>query len=273
MIYVIVIILSLYLAVCAFYLVFQERLLFVSLRKKNVDAKIVLGSEFEEIFIDGPEQGRIHILHIKCKNPRGVILYFHGNTGGVDRWGAIAEELTTYGFDVFLPDYRGYGKSRGPRTEELLYQDAALVYQQALEYYTEDRICLYGRSLGSGLVTWLAARTNPAGVVLETPYLSMIDVAEHHLKIIPVRLFLKFKFRSDLVINQIKAPILIAHGTKDKLVPYKSAMALYETIENKDAAKMLTIPGGKHGNLNGYPVMRKSLEYFFDSNFGFRGPR
>lgn len=267
MILVIVIILSLYLALCAFYLFFQERLLFVSLRRKNISAKIVLGSEFEEIFIEGPEDGSIHVLHIKSKNPRGCIIYFHGNTGGVDRWGAIAEELTSYGFDIFLPDYRGYGKSRGPRTQELLYQDAALVYEKAQSFFQEKQICLYGRSLGTGFATWLAARTNPAAVVLETPYLNMIDVAAHHSKIVPIKLFLKFQFRSDLFINDIKAPILIAHGTKDKIVPYKSALALYDCVEDKESVKMLTIPGGKHGNLNGYPVMRKSLEEFFDANF------
>ncbi len=267
MIYVVVAIAGLYLGLCAFYFVFQERLLFVSLRKKGKDAKIVLGSEFSEIFIDGSEGGSIHVLHIKCEKPRGCVVYFHGNTGGVDRWGAIAEELTTYGFDILLPDYRGYGKSRGVRTQDTLYQDATLVYNKALEFYAEEHICLYGRSLGTGFVTWLAARTNPAAVVLETPYLNMIDVAAHHSKIVPIKLFLKFQFRSDLYINEIDAPILIAHGTKDKIVPYKSALALYDCVLDKQSVKMLTIPGGKHGNLNGYPVMRRSLEDFFNANF------
>lgn len=252
---------------CAFYLFFQERMLFVSLKKKGKDAKIVLGSDFDEIFLDGPEGGSIHILHIKIANPRGCIVYFHGNTGGVDRWGAIAEELTTYGFDILLPDYRGYGKSRGLRTQDTLYADATLVYKKAIELYSEEQICLYGRSLGTGFATWLAARTNPRGVVLETPYLNMIDVAAYHAKIVPIKLFLKFQFRSDLYINKIKAPILIAHGTKDKIVPYKSALALYECVENKEQVQMLTIPGGKHSNLNGYPVMRRALEAYFDERF------
>jgi alpha-beta hydrolase superfamily lysophospholipase len=258
---------ALYVLVCAFYFFFQERLIFVPWGQMKRDAPIVLGSAFEEVWMDGIEGGEIHAIHIKTRQPRGCILYFHGNTGGISRWGAIGEELTSFGFDVFLPDYRGYGKSRGLRTEETLYSDALMCYNKVLESFPEEKICIYGRSLGSGIAAWLAARTRPAAVVLETPYNSMIEVATYHSPIIPVKLFLRFTFRSDIHIRRAESPILIAHGTKDKVVPYKSGLSLYNSIKEREHTKMLTIPGGKHGNLNGYPVFRKTLERYFDRYF------
>lgn len=258
---------AIYLVICLFYYLLQERLIFVPLGRKDMDAPVTLGSEFEEYFMEGTDGGSIHALHIKAEASRGCVLYFHGNTGGISRWGAIAEELTTFGFDVFLPDYRGYGKSRGPRTEEILYSDALMCYNKVKEHYPESRICIYGRSLGSGIASWLAGRSQPGAVVLETPYNNLIEVARHHSRIIPVKFFLRFTFRNDIHLKATKAPVLIAHGTKDKIVPYKSGLRLYQGVKATVRAEMLTIPGGHHGDLNGFPVFRSTLERFFNRYF------
>jgi len=263
----ILITLSIYIGTCAFYYFFQEKLIFVPWGTKKVDSPVVLASQFEEVFLEGIEGGRIHAIHIKAKNPRGCILYFHGNTGGISRWGAIAEELVSFGFDIFLPDYRGYGKSRGLRTEATLYSDAMLCYKFILTSYPEEKICLYGRSLGSGIASWLSSKSKPGALILETPYSSMTDVAKYHSKIIPVKLFLRYTFNSGLFLKLTEAPILIAHGTKDNLVPYKSGLKLYNSLRQRDNVQMLTIPGGKHGNLNGFPVFRDTLQEFFDRYF------
>jgi len=265
--YILPALLIIYLIICLFYYLLQERLIFVPLGRKDVDAPVVLGSEFDEYFLDGTEGGVVHAVHIKTESPRGCVLYFHGNTGGISRWGAIAEELTTFGFDIFLPDYRGYGKSRGKRTEEILYSDALMCYKKVKEHYTEDRICIYGRSLGSGIASWLAGRTQAGGVVLETPYNNLIEVARHHSRVIPVKFFLRFTFRNDIHLKATEAPVLIAHGTKDKIVPYRSGLRLYKGVKGTVRAEMLTIPGGHHGDLNGFPVFRTALDRFFDRYF------
>ena len=262
--YIVFIVVLAYIAICAFYYFFQERIIFVPWGKKRSSAPILLGSEFTEYFLDGDKNGKIHAIHIKVRNPRGIILYFHGNTGSIHRWGAIAEELTTFGFDIFLPDYRGYGKSRGSRTEETLYSDALLCYKKVQELYPDDKICIYGRSLGTAMASWLSARTTPAAIVLETPFNNMIEVAMQHSKIIPVKLFLRYTFRNDLHLTMAKSPILIAHGTKDMIVHYKSGLRLYKSLKDHTEAEMLTIPGGNHGNLNGFPVFRETLDRFFD---------
>lgn len=255
-----------YAGICAFYYFFQERIIFVPWRKRS-NSPLLLGSEFTEYFLEGEYGGTIHAIKIKATNPRGVILYFHGNTGSISRWGAIAEELTSFGFDVFLPDYRGFGKSHGKRTEETLYSDALTCYKRLLETYPEKQICIYGRSLGTAMASWLSARSSPGAIVLETPFNNLIEVAMHNSRIIPAKLFLKFTFRNDLHLVRAHSPILIAHGTKDKIVTYKSGLRLFKAIKDKSDAEMLTIPGGRHSNLNGYPVFRSTLTHFFDKHF------
>jgi pimeloyl-ACP methyl ester carboxylesterase len=237
------------------------------MNNKYRSGEILIASDFDEVFLDTPHGGRIHAIHIKAKESRGCMLYFHGNTGNLMRWAPIAEEFTSYGFDVFLPDYRGYGKSTGERSEETLYSDALECYNYLLKQYPESEICMYGRSLGSAMAAWVSARTKPGAIVLETPFNNLIDVAEFHSKIIPVKIFLKYTFRSDLHIKRATSPVLIAHGTKDKLVPYKSGLRLYKSIKDGVDAEMLTIPGGKHGDLNGFPIFRSTLKRFFDKHF------
>jgi fermentation-respiration switch protein FrsA (DUF1100 family) len=255
----------LYLGICLFYFFFQEKLLFVPLGKLSDDVPIELGTSSEEIYLEGLEDGRIHALHIKVNSPRGCILYFHGNTGNVQRWGPIAEEFTSFGFDVFLPDYRGYGKSRGRRSQEILFSDAKLCYDHVTKAYGEEKICIYGRSLGSAMASWLAGQTKSGGIILETPFNNLRDVAAYHTKIIPVGFLLRYDFKSELHLRHSQSPILIAHGTKDILVPYRLGFKLYKTVKEK--AEMLTIPGGHHGDLNGYPVFRERLKKFFDKHF------
>ncbi len=266
-VYIFLITVLVYIAICAFYYLFQEKLIFVPWGTMKLDASFALASDFTDVYLEAPDGGHIHAIHIRSKEPRGCILYFHGNTGNIHRWGPIAEELASFHFDIFLPDYRGYGKSKGLRTEETLYSDAMLCYKKVLEEYPEDKICLYGRSLGSGIASWLAARTTPGGIVLETPYNNLLEVASYHSRFIPVKLFLRFVFRSDIHLRRATSPILIAHGTRDNIVPYKSGLRLYNSIRERENAEMLTIPGGKHGNLNQFPVFRDTLQEFFDKYF------
>lgn len=258
---------AVYVLLSAFYYFFQERLLFVPLQKQVGEGKLLVANDYDEHILHTSEGGHIHALHLRVANPRGCILYFHGNTGSMPRWAPIAEELTSFGFDVFLPDYRGYGKSTGPRNEANFYTDAMACYEKVLEWMPSDRICIYGRSLGTGMASWLAGQVKPQCVVLETPYKNMGEAADHHAHIFPMRWLLRYQFRNDQYLKQSKAPVLIAHGTKDKIVPYRSSLALYQEIKPHCEIEMLTIPGGHHGDLNGFPVFRRTLERFFDRHF------
>ena len=265
--YILVFLFIAYAAICLFYFLFQEKLIFVPLWRKRRGVPLALASEHEEIFLDAVEGGKLHAVHIRADQPRGCILYFHGNTGCISRWASIAEEFISFGLDVIVPDYRGYGKSTGHRTEEVLYSDALLWYKKVNAEFPANRICIYGRSLGSGVAAWLIGQVHPQAAVLETPYDNFINVAKHHTKVIPVKWFLRYTFHNDIHIRRIQSPVLIAHGTKDKVVPYIMGFRLYEAAKKYTDAEMVTIPGGRHSDLNGFPIFRNKLSEFFERHF------
>jgi len=243
-----------------YYLV-QERLLFVATPLQRV-FKFKLASPYDEVYLDSEEGGTLHALHIKARESKGLILYFHGNTGNLKRWAIVAEELTTYDRDVLVVDYRGFGKSHGRRTQNTLYADAQLIYEYALTLWEEKDIVIYGRSLGTGLAVKVAADNSPSKLVLETPYYNMIDVAFYHFPFMPVKLLLRFPFRSDKHIPKVRCAICIFHGTRDRIVPYKSGLKLYELISEDASHNMVTIPRGKHSNLSNFPLFRDKMMEF-----------
>ncbi len=256
---------GIYLLVMLLYYLLQERMLFVGtpLQLKHT---FQLASPFEEVFLESDEGGTIHALHIKsqAEEPKGLILYFHGNNGNMQRWARVAEELTTYDHDVLVVDYRGFGKSHGRRTQETLYADAQQIYEYALTKWPEQKVVLYGRSLGSGLAVKVAADNSPAKLVLETPFNNMIDVAFYNFPFLPVRLLLRFPFRSDKYIPQVSCSIAIFHGTRDRMVPYSSGLKLYELISEGVKHNMVTIPRGKHSNLSNFPLFREKMHEFLN---------
>src|SRR5688572_22282780 len=101
----------------------QEKLIFFP-EKVHHTYQYQFRHPHEEIFINAPGGSRIHALHFKTEQPKGAILYFHGNAGSLRTWGSLAEELAVYGYDIFMPDYRSFGKSTGRLSPHTLYHDA-----------------------------------------------------------------------------------------------------------------------------------------------------
>jgi len=247
-------------AILIFYII-QERFIFVpNLIKKDPSIKLV--SDFEDLYLEGSENGKLHGMLIKTEKPKGVIIYLHGNTGSLFKWAVLAEELTHYGYDVLPYDYRGYGKSSGKRSEEIMHADAQNFYDVAKEKYGEERVIIYGRSLGSGFATRLASNNNPKKLILETPYDNFRNVADFHFPFIPVRWLLKYEFANDIHIKNVKCPILILHGTRDRIVPFKLAINLYEEIQEGIENQIVTIPRGRHNNLASFALFREKITEF-----------
>lgn len=148
-----------------------------------------------------------------------VYLYFHGNADGLDERATRFGYLASTGAGVIAFSYRGYGGSGGAPTEALLYSDAREIYNEVIKTYPETRIILFGESLGTGVALELATHVKPAGVILDSPYLSVVERAGAAYPWLPVSLLLQDQFRSDLFIRNVSAPILILHGTKDDVIP------------------------------------------------------
>ncbi|WP_321254481.1 alpha/beta hydrolase [Psychroserpens sp.] len=203
---------------------------------------------FEELFLEPENDVLINAVHFKNENPKGVILYFHGNAGDLSRWGTITEYFVEKNYDVLVMDYRTYGKSKGKLSEQGFYDDAQFCYNYLKSRYDESDIILYGRSLGTGVANYLASKNQPKQLILETPYYSITDIAKHRFPFFPVKSLIKYEFNSFEYIQNVKCPITIIHGTHDQVVPYSSGNKLFD-IAPKSITKMKTIDGGRHNDL------------------------
>jgi len=235
----------------------QEKLIFLP-TKLQEDYSYTFEFPFEEVFLATEDGATLNALHLKGDNPKGVILYFHGNAGDLSRWGPITNYFTNFNYDVIVMDYRTYGKSTGALSEEALYNDASLFYDYALTHYQEDKIVLYGRSLGTGLGTYLAAKNNPKKLILESPYYSIADEAKKRFPILPVKLILRYKLPNNEYIKDVSCPVIIFHGTKDKIVAYKSGLKLGNLVP-KERLDFVTLEGGTHNNLKEFKEYHLAL--------------
>ncbi|MFK7807487.1 MAG: alpha/beta hydrolase [Saprospiraceae bacterium] len=211
----------------------------------------------EEVFLPISEDVQLHALHFKVPNPKGLILYFHGNTNGLEGWGYMAEPFIKLGYNVFMPDYRGFGKSKGKLGRNVLHKDADQWYDHVSKLYDPKGIVFYGRSLGSGVACSLATRHIPRLLLLETPFYSILSLAEASRPFLPVRWLLKYPMRSDLNIQKVNCPVHLFHGTADAYVPYEQAVKLAEAYGDKSI--LHTYEGGTHGNLNTFPTFQQKV--------------
>ncbi|MDH7445804.1 alpha/beta hydrolase [Aquimarina sp. 2201CG14-23] len=226
---------------------FQQKIIFQP-KKLPTSHIFQFDHPFEEFFIETKDGERLNAIHFKNKNPKGVILYFHGNRGSLSKWGRITSFFAKKQYDVIVMDYRSYGKSTGSITEENLYEDAQLFYEYTLKKYKENQIIIYGRSLGTGIATKIASTNQPANLILETPYNTLEEVTSHWLPMFPVKNILKYKFTSNEYIKKVTCDITIYHGTDDGVVPYASGRRLFENIQTPKK-RMISIEGGTHNDL------------------------
>lgn len=200
------------------------------------------------------------------KNPQNItLLYFHGNGGNfAHRYVKIVPYLEA-GYGVLLAEYRGYGGNPGHPTEQGLYADAR-AYLAALRAKTpQGQIVLYGESLGSGVAVQLASETigapDIAGMVLETAFTSITDIAAKHYFYIPVRLLLKDRYESADKIPSLKIPLLFLHGDRDTVVPYDNGRSLYAAATAPKT--FVTIAGGAHNNLHDFAIGKSVLDFLY----------
>ena len=124
-------------------------------------------------------------------------------------------------YDVFMYDYRGFGKSGGKiRSEKKLHRDAIILYEEMVKEYDEEQIIIYGFSLGTGIAAKLAAVKSPKTLILEAPFFNFISLVNYHKAYLPAKLISKYTFRVNRFIKKVDSPIYIFHGTDDKKVPF-----------------------------------------------------
>lgn len=238
---------------------FQDKIIFQA-NALSSDFRFHFDDEFTEEFITAEDGTEINTLFFPSDGPsKGLVFYCHGNRRNLKTWGRFVKDFTKHGYDVFLWDYRGFGKTKGKPSEENIFSDGLLLYNQMLTKYGADNTVLYGRSLGSGVAAYLASVIDPKQLILETPYFHMADVGYRHFPLIPYNWLIKHPFRTDRYITKVNSPIHLFHGTEDELIPYSSSTDLAKLLNLNPSEVITTIEGGEHRGLHRFDLYQKKL--------------
>ena len=189
---------------------------------------------------------------------KGVVLYFHGNRGNINRYAKYVSNFTDNGYEVWMPDYPGFGKTTGKLTEEMMYKEATEVYKLAHSQFSADSIIVYGKSLGSGVAAYIAAKQKCKRLILETPYYSIPSLFSTYAPIYPTARMSHFKFPVGEYLKEIEEPISIFIGTSDKVIFSRESGKLKKVLKPGD--EFITIEDGTHNNLNDFPLFHEKLD-------------
>jgi pimeloyl-ACP methyl ester carboxylesterase len=224
----------------------QDKFIFKPEKLKQ-DFQFKYDAPFKEYFFDVSPGVRINGLHFFRDQPKGLILYFHGNTRSIKGWARYAKDFYRYDYDVLLVDYRGFGKSTGKRGEKDMLNDMQFIYDDLKTRYPESHLIVYGRSMGSGFATKIASDNHPRYLILDAPYFNFLRVIERFFPILPIRIVLRYHLRTDRWLPKVNCHTYILHGTKDWLIPIKHSEALQKINPNK--ITLIRIHGGHHNDL------------------------
>ncbi len=238
----------------------QEQMIFYP-EVLPADYRYHFSGSFREVNI--PVAGAIiNALHFPAPQSRGTVLYFHGNAGSLRTWGELAGDFTSRGYDLLIYDYRGFGKSTGKIDgERQMLDDARAVYDHLRRTVPEDRIIVYGRSIGTGVATFIAREGKPRLLVLESPFFSLSDLAAHHYPLLPQTLIarlLKYPFRTDQWLPEVACPVYLIHGTKDDIIPFDASERLTNLI--RAPHRLVRIEGGGHNDLGEFGTYNRELD-------------
>ncbi len=223
------------------------------------------GLSYEEVFIPTPEGIKICGWFFPNPEAQSTLLFLHGNAGNIgDRLNKITAFLHM-GVNVFIIDYRGYGKSEGVPSEEGIYQDAVAAYDYLINRGGESqkKIIAYGASLGGAVAIDLAAKRSLAALIVDSSFSSAADVSRVFYPFIPTFL-LKTKMDSAGKIKNIFVPKLIIHSREDELIPIRLGKKLYEAAVAPK--KFLEISGGHNADQAEDPVWREGIKEFLKEN-------
>ncbi|MBN1621918.1 MAG: alpha/beta hydrolase [Endomicrobiales bacterium] len=262
---IVIIVVATYLIILGIFFFLQSSFVYFPFRDVIAEPKHI-GLSFENIVFNASDGIRLSGWYIPCRKSKseskGVLLFCHGNAGNISHRLDSIQTFNHLGLDVLIFDYRGYGNSQGKPSEKGTYRDA----QAAWEYLTknrnipEDRIILFGRSLGGSIATWLASKYNPKALIVESCFTSVKDLGSQLYPFLPVRLLSKFDYNTKEYLKSAKCPVLIIHSKDDDIIPFSHGKKLFAAAnEPKDFLEI----SGSHNE--GFIISADKYEKKIDS--------
>lgn len=237
-----------YAIACIAFFNFQERFLFYP-TPLEADYSYQFEVPYEEITLNTPDGASLNMVQLKADSAKSAIFYIHGNAGNNQSWGDVMGPITYFGQDVFIYDFRSFGKSSGDLSEESLFADALLAYDAVAERFPENKIIIYGRSMGTSLAAYVASQRQEQMLVLESPFYELYDATKTFVPGFPPRFLMRYEMPTYDHLANAGSPTVIFHGTDDDVVPFSSGVALYNTVKDKNV-RMVPIKGGRHNDLD-----------------------
>ena len=206
---------------------------------------------YEDIFLETSDGVKLHGWFVPGNTALATLLFLHGNAGNISHRVENIKRLNALGLNVFILDYRGYGRSEGSPHEKGLYLDAEAAFSYLLSRndVAPNRIAVFGRSLGGAVAVDLCSRVNCQSLILESTFTSMADMSRAIFPFLPVGRFLPERYDSEKKIKSIRIPLLQFHGNRDEIIPFKLGQALFEHAPGPK--EFVPIPGAGHNNTYG----------------------
>lgn len=207
----------------------QRRLMYFPDKTYFTPKSAGLASGVDERVIETPDGARVLAWYAKAKPGLPTLLYFHGNAGSLETRIERIRKYMARGLGVFMMTYRGFGGSTGHPSEAANVADAKLAYDMLVASGVDPSdIIIYGESLGTGVAVQVAAVKTVAGLVLDAPYTSMVDLAALHYPYIPGRWFMTDRYDTRTHIKDVRVPLLILHGEQDDIVPVTMGREIFD---------------------------------------------
>jgi len=208
--------------------------------------------QVEDIFFQAKDGTKLHGWYIPSANAKATLLWFHGNAGNLTHRLENIQQLQPLNINIFIFDYRGYGKSEGKPSEAGIYQDSQAAYDfliQEKNVVPAENLFLFGRSLGGICAVEVASGNEATGLILESVFTSAKDMAGQVFPLLPIGWVIRSKFSAIEKVPDLKLPKLFLHGTKDEIVPYKLGRKLYSSAA--DPKEFYDIKGAGHNDTYG----------------------
>ena len=259
---IIVFFLIVYLVLCTVVYFYQEKIIFHP-EKLPDNYSYNFESNTEEITIITKDNKRLNSVLFKVPDSKGVIFYLHGNGGSVKGWSEVAKLYNSLNYDVYILDYRGYGKSQGSiESKDQLFSDVESAYKEIKKRYPENKIIILGYSVGTGLASKLASVNNAELLILQAPYYSLRDEMKQKFSFLPGFL-LKYNFETYQYLKTVKSSVIIFHGNADEVINYNASLRLKNNFKKGDSLIILNNQGhnGMTDNIDYQKAMEKILDF------------
>ncbi|MCK4586431.1 MAG: alpha/beta hydrolase, partial [Gammaproteobacteria bacterium] len=215
----------------------------------NVISANKLPDGIQELTVNTDDNVKLISLFLPSTESKKLLIYFHGNAGNIYHRIPSLLQLHSFGVNVIGVSYRGYGKSEGDPGEEGIYLDGKAIYQHAVQRmgFSKENIILFGRSIGTTVAINISQNKDIRGIILVTPLTSGSDMAEA-IGLGSVASLAEGSFDNMAKVGSIKSPLLVIHGTSDRIIPYSMGREIFDRANVKK--EFVKIDGANHNNLH-----------------------